>query len=57
MGLFFWFLNRIFDDLDGTVTRMRGEQNDLDSYLDIVADFVIYVWLADKFNINLQYST
>ena len=37
-----WFLNRVFDGLDGTVARSRGMQSDLGGYLDIVIDFVVY---------------
>lgn len=41
-GLLFWWLNRIFDGLDGTVARVEKLQTDLGGYLDILADFVIY---------------
>jgi phosphatidylglycerophosphate synthase len=41
-GLLFWWLNRIFDGLDGTVARVESLQTDLGGYLDILADFVIY---------------
>ncbi len=41
-GLVFWWLNRIFDGLDGTVARVEKLQTDLGGYLDIMADFVIY---------------
>lgn len=37
-----WFLNRLFDGLDGEVARRRGIQSDLGGYVDIVADFGIY---------------
>ena len=42
LGFILWFLNRLFDGLDGAVARMRGEQSDLGGYLDIVIDFVVY---------------
>ena len=41
-GLIFWWLNRIFDGLDGTVARVEKLQTDLGGYLDILTDFVIY---------------
>jgi phosphatidylglycerophosphate synthase len=41
-GLLFWWLNRIFDGLDGTVARVENLQSDLGGYLDILSDFVIY---------------
>jgi phosphatidylglycerophosphate synthase len=37
-----WWLNRIFDGLDGTVARMGRRQSDLGGYLDILSDFVVY---------------
>lgn len=37
-----WFLNRLFDGLDGMVARRAGLQSDLGGYLDIMIDFVIY---------------
>lgn len=37
-----WFLNRVFDGLDGAVARLRDDQSDLGGYLDIVIDFVVY---------------
>lgn len=42
LGFVLWFLNRVFDGLDGAVARMRQEQSDFGGYLDIVIDFVIY---------------
>jgi phosphatidylglycerophosphate synthase len=44
-GLLFWWGNRIFDGLDGTVARVEALQSDLGGYLDILADFVIYALL------------
>jgi phosphatidylglycerophosphate synthase len=41
-ALLFWWGNRIFDGLDGTVARVEDLQSDLGGYLDILADFVIY---------------
>lgn len=37
-----WFLNRLFDGLDGAVARQRGAQSDFGGYLDILLDFVTY---------------
>ncbi|MBK8900677.1 MAG: CDP-alcohol phosphatidyltransferase family protein [Anaerolineaceae bacterium] len=42
LGFFLWFINRLFDGLDGAVARMRGMQSDFGGYLDIVVDFVVY---------------
>jgi phosphatidylglycerophosphate synthase len=42
LGFFFWFINRVFDGLDGAVARLRGTQSDFGGYLDIVVDFVVY---------------
>lgn len=41
-GFLCWFLNRLFDGLDGTVARVQDLQSDLGGYVDILADFVIY---------------
>lgn len=41
-GFVLWFLNRVFDGLDGTVARLNGTQNDFGGYLDILIDFVVY---------------
>jgi phosphatidylglycerophosphate synthase len=41
-GFGLWFLNRLFDGLDGAVARLRGRQSDFGGYLDIVIDFVVY---------------
>lgn len=41
-GFLFWFLNRLFDGLDGTVARLTQQQSDLGGYLDILLDFVVY---------------
>ncbi|MCL4870566.1 MAG: CDP-alcohol phosphatidyltransferase family protein [Anaerolineae bacterium] len=42
LGFLFWFLNRLFDGLDGTLARQRGEKSDLGGYLDILFDFCTY---------------
>ncbi len=42
LALLFWFLNRAFDALDGSVARMTGEQSDFGGYLDILLDFATY---------------
>lgn len=41
-GFVFWFLNRFFDGLDGTVARQSGRQSDFGGYLDILLDFFVY---------------
>jgi phosphatidylglycerophosphate synthase len=41
-GFGLWFLNRVFDGLDGTVARARSVQSDFGGYLDIIVDFVVY---------------
>lgn len=42
LGFGLWFLNRVFDGLDGAVARICDAQSDLGGYLDIVIDFVVY---------------
>lgn len=42
LGFLFWFLNRFFDGLDGTVARVGDLQSDLGGYLDILFDFITY---------------
>lgn len=42
LGFLLWFINRVFDGLDGAVARLRGTQSDFGGYLDIVVDFVVY---------------
>ena len=42
LGFILWFLNRMFDGLDGAVARLGGLQSDFGGYLDIVIDFVVY---------------
>lgn len=41
-GLACWVVNRLFDGLDGVVSRMEGRQSDFGGYLDIVLDYVAY---------------
>ncbi len=41
-GCVCWFLNRLWDGVDGTVARQTNRHSDLGGYLDILADFVIY---------------
>ena len=45
LALGLWLLNRLFDGLDGTVARTRGQQSDFGGYLDILLDFVVYAAL------------
>jgi phosphatidylglycerophosphate synthase len=42
LGFLFWFLNRLFDGLDGVIARRQGSQSDLGGYLDILLDFATY---------------
>lgn len=42
LGFLLWFMNRVFDGLDGTIARTHAAQSDLGGYLDIVIDFVVY---------------
>lgn len=42
LGFGLWFLNRVFDGLDGAVARQCGKQSDFGGYLDIIVDFVVY---------------
>ncbi len=41
-GLACWVLNRLFDGLDGVVSRREKRQSDFGGYLDIVLDYVAY---------------
>ena len=42
VALVLWFLNRLFDGLDGVVARLRGESSEFGAFVDIVADFFVY---------------
>lgn len=42
LGLLLWWLNRIFDGLDGAVARLSKTQSDFGGYLDIIFDFLVY---------------
>ncbi|WP_119067544.1 CDP-alcohol phosphatidyltransferase family protein [Rubrobacter indicoceani] len=42
LALGLWLVNRLLDGLDGEVARLRGEDSELGSYLDITADFALY---------------
>ena len=42
LGFLLWFLNRVFDGLDGAVARVCDSQSDFGGYLDIVMDFIVY---------------
>ena len=45
IGAVLWWLNRIFDGLDGIVAREYDMQSDFGGYLDIMADHVAYIAL------------
>ena len=42
LGFLLWFLNRVFDGLDGAVARTCNAQSDFGGYLDIIIDFIVY---------------
>lgn len=42
LAVLLWWLNRIFDGLDGAVARISDSQSDFGGYLDIVFDFAVY---------------
>ena len=42
LGFILWFLNRLFDGLDGTLARSQGQKSDFGGYLDILIDFIVY---------------
>ncbi|MCA9942637.1 MAG: CDP-alcohol phosphatidyltransferase family protein [Anaerolineales bacterium] len=42
LGFLLWFLNRVFDGLDGAVARSCNAQSDFGGYLDIIIDFIVY---------------
>ncbi|MCJ1310474.1 hypothetical protein MMC25_004138 [Agyrium rufum] len=42
IGVTFWIANRIFDCLDGSVARKRGQATELGGFLDLLGDFIIY---------------
>lgn len=37
-----WFLNRLWDGIDGAVARHTHSHSDWGGYLDVLADFVVY---------------
>jgi phosphatidylglycerophosphate synthase len=41
-ALVLWLLNRLLDGLDGEVARLRKESREFGTFMDIVADFLIY---------------
>ena len=44
-ALILWFINHIFDGLDGAVARATNRQSDFGGYLDILTDFAVYAWI------------
>ena len=42
LGNLCWWINRIFDGMDGTVARITNQQTDFGGYIDVVCDFIIY---------------
>jgi phosphatidylglycerophosphate synthase len=53
MAIFFLFLNRLSDGLDGTMARLQNP-TPLGGYLDIVLDFLIYGGFVLSFGITEQ---
>ena len=45
-GLVLWLLNRLFDGLDGAVSRLDGTQSDFGGYLDLMCDVIVYAAVA-----------
>ena len=56
MAIFFLFLNRLSDGLDGTMARLQNP-TPLGGYLDIVLDFLIYGGFVLSFGITEQNNT
>ena len=54
MGLVFWWLNRLFDGLDGIVAREQSSQSDFGGYVDIVCDFIAYALLPIGLVMGMQ---
>jgi phosphatidylglycerophosphate synthase len=42
LSVFFWFLNRALDCLDGAVARKRNQASDLGGFYDLLGDFIVY---------------
>jgi len=42
LALVFWLLNRLLDGLDGEVARLRSESSEFGTFVDIMADFLVY---------------
>ena len=55
LGLGLWLLSRLADGLDGTLARIRNQQTDLGSYLDILSDTLI--WAIVPFGLALGQPT
>jgi len=45
LGQLFWWLNRLFDGIDGEVARVSKSESDFGAYLDIICDFSVYAIL------------
>ena len=56
MAIFFLFLNRLSDGLDGAMARLQNP-TPLGGYLDIVLDFLIYGGFVLSFGITEQNNT
>jgi len=42
LALVLWLLNRLLDGLDGEVARLRSESSEFGTFVDIMADFLVY---------------
>lgn len=56
IGAVLWWLNRIFDGLDGIVARENELQSDLGGYVDIMCDHVAYIALPIGVILGQPYS-
>jgi phosphatidylglycerophosphate synthase len=41
-AVYFWFLNRFLDNLDGVLARSRNKASDVGGFLDLLSDFIVY---------------
>jgi phosphatidylglycerophosphate synthase len=49
VGLALWLLNRLIDGIDGLVARVHGKKSDLGGYVDLLSDFVAYMFIPIGF--------
>lgn len=53
-SLIYWWLNRLFDGIDGTVARQLRLNTDFGGYLDIIMDFTVYSLLPIGLAISID---